>query len=85
VSDCDCASPVQAKMAPGPILAVSLLIAVASFISIVRGTKRFDDGAGEGLKPFRFNLTNELINGRAAMLSLALLIIFEAGAKAPLF
>jgi hypothetical protein len=51
----------------------------------VRGTKLFDDGAGEGIKPFHFNVTNELINGRAAMLGLALLIIFEAGGKTSLF
>ena len=43
-------------MAPGPIAAFSLLIAVATFVPIIRGSKVFDDGAGEGLKPFRFNL-----------------------------
>ena len=32
-----------------------------------------------------FNLTNELINGRAAMFGLALLLIYEAGARGPLF
>ena len=57
---------VQFKEATVPILGVSALIALASFIPIVRGTKTFDDGGGEGIKPFRFNVTNELINGRAA-------------------
>ena len=76
---------VQFKEATVPILGVSALIALASFIPIVRGTKTFDDGGGEGIKPFRFNVTNELINGRAAMLGIALLVIFEAGSKQPLF
>ena len=74
----------QFKEAAAPILAVSLLVAIASFIPIVRGTKQFDDGGGEGLRP-GFNLTNELINGRAAMLGIALLVVFEAGSKQALF
>ena len=75
---------VQLAEAPGPILAFSALIAVASIIPIVRGTDKLNDGAGEGIRP-GFNLTNELINGRAAMLGIALVIIFEAGSRSPLF
>jgi hypothetical protein len=32
-----------------------------------------------------FNITNELINGRAAMFGLALLLVYEAGARGPMF
>ena len=32
-----------------------------------------------------FNITNELINGRAAMLGIAIFLIYELGAGGPLF
>ena len=66
------------------ILAFSVLITIASIIPIVRGSAIFDDGGGEGFRP-GFNITNELINGRAAMLGIAMLVLYELGAKAPLF
>lgn len=40
----------QFKDAPGPVLAVSAVIIVATIIPIVRGSAVLDDGAGEGLK-----------------------------------
>jgi hypothetical protein len=74
----------QFKDASLAVVAFSALIMVASIIPIVRGTDFLDDGGGEGFRP-GFNVTNELINGRAAMLGLALLIVYELGAKTPLF
>ena len=63
----------QFKRAAGPIFLVGAIIAVASIVPIVRGTNVLDDGQGkegipgkDGIRP-GFNLTNELINGRAAM------------------
>lgn len=67
------------------ILAFSALITVASIIPIVRGSAIFDDGGGEGFRPGAFNVTNELINGRAAMLGMALIVLYEAASGAPLF
>ena len=81
----------QFKAAPGLVLAFSAIIAVASFVPLVRGTKWLDDGFGEeqqkGLSGVRFgfNVTNELITGRAAMFGMALLLVWEAGAKQSMF
>jgi Chlorophyll A-B binding protein len=71
--------------APVPILAAAAVIIVASIVPIVRGSAVLDDGAGEGLKIGSFNVTNELINGRAAMLGLAILGMYEAVRHVPLF
>jgi hypothetical protein len=75
----------QFSDAPGPILAISILLIVASLIPIIRGSSVLDDGAGEGLRPGSFNVTNELINGRAAMVGLAIMVIYEAVRGLPLF
>ena len=81
----------QLKNSPLLILAFSTLIAVASIIPMVRGTKWLDDGFGDNYKQgfagvrFGFNVTNELITGRAAMFGMALLLIYEAGAKQAMF
>lgn len=71
--------------APGTILAVSTLFIIASIIPIVRGCAVTDDGGGEGVRPGGFNLTNELINGRAAMLGLSIMILYETITGAALF
>lgn len=75
----------QFSDAPVTIIAVSALLVVASLIPIVRGTAVMDDGGGEGVRPGGFNVTNELINGRAAMLGLSIMIAYEAITGAALF
>lgn len=71
--------------APGAILAVSILLTAASLIPIIRGNAVMDEGVGEGIRPGAINVTNELINGRAAMLGMAALLVFEMMTGAPLF
>lgn len=75
----------QFSDAPLTILAVSALLIVASLIPMVRGSAILDDGGGEGVRPGGFNITNELINGRAAMLGLSIMIAYETVTGAALF
>ena len=75
----------QFSDAPVTILAVSALLVVASLIPMVRGSAILDDGGGEGVRPGGFNITNELINGRAAMLGLSIMIAYETITGAALF
>lgn len=71
--------------APGQVLAASALFLAASVVPIIRGSAVLDDGAGEGLRFGSFNVTNELINGRAAMVGLAIMMLYETFAHASLF
>ena len=74
----------QLSDAPGGILAAFTIIAIASLIPIVRGSRILDDGAGEA-KLGSFCVTNELINGRAAMVGFAIVGIYEAVVGTALF
>jgi hypothetical protein len=71
--------------APKAVVGFALLITVASIIPMVKGTKLLDDGGGEGLRFGAFNLTSELLNGRAAMLGLLILLFYEAAVGTALF
>eukprot|EP00892_Ulva_mutabilis_P001449 jgi/Ulvmu1/11304/UM074_0019.1 len=71
--------------APGLIIAVTILLTTATLIPIIRGNGTLDEGVGEGIRPGAINVTNELINGRAAMLGMSALIAYEWVTGAPLF
>ena len=76
----------QVSDAPKAIMIAFTAIAIASLIPIIRGSNILDDGSGEGTyKLGSFNVTNELINGRAAMLGFAIVAIYETATGSPLF
>lgn len=60
----------QFKLAPIPIIGVFLTIWAASLVPLYRGNSITKNGS--------FNFTNELINGRAAMIGFAIMVVVES-------
>lgn len=74
----------QIKDAPWSVFIASAAIAIATIGPMLSGSVAVEDVDNEG-KPFAWNYTNELINGRAAMLGFALVIGWELYSKSPMF
>lgn len=67
----------QITTAPASIALAFAVFGVASIIPIMRGTDMFPPEEKEGNLKSGFTVTNELINGRAAMIGFAIVTVFE--------
>jgi len=75
----------QIQDAPLAILATFVTLYVASIVPIIRGSNVLPPKEAEGVFKSGFTQTNELINGRAAMLGFAIILGAELIKGTPLF